>query len=147
VAPDLGASKLAREYADLLDLPVAYIHKVRHSGKDVSVGEVTGTVRGRAPVLVDDMISTGGTIVSAIKALMAEGCRPQFTVVATHGLFKGDAQKKLASLPVERILVTDSVHFSLDGSVPITRLSLKKMLGDTIAHLHKDFFGESIRTS
>ena len=68
VAPDLGAAKLAERYAEPLGLPVAVVHKSRISGSEVSVGRITGEVESRKPIIVDDMISTGGTQKAAIDA-------------------------------------------------------------------------------
>jgi ribose-phosphate pyrophosphokinase len=62
VSPDLGAVKMAEHYAKLLDLPVAIIHKTRLSGAEVSVQRIVGDVRDKQVLIVDDMISTGGTI-------------------------------------------------------------------------------------
>ena len=62
VSPDLGAVKMAERYAKLLDLPVAIVHKTRISGAEVSVQRIVGDVRDKQVLVVDDMISTGGTI-------------------------------------------------------------------------------------
>ena len=109
VAPDMGAAELAERYAEPLGLPVAVVHKARISGSEVSVGSVTGEVQGRKPIIVDDMISTGGTQKAAIDALVEAGCEPEITVVASHGLFAGPAEDELLDAPVERYIVTDSV--------------------------------------
>ena len=65
VAPDLGAVKLAESYGELLSRPIAIAHKIRISGEEVRVRGIVGEVGGRAPIIVDDMISTGGTIEAA----------------------------------------------------------------------------------
>jgi ribose-phosphate pyrophosphokinase len=135
VAPDLGAVKLAQRYADRLALPIAYIHKARYSGQKVRVLDVIGEVRGRAPVVVDDMISTGGTMVSAIRALLSKGCLPQVTIVASHTLLAGDAVRQLADLPVSRIFTTDSVALPTHNGLPIEVVGLHGMLAETIQRL------------
>jgi len=81
VAPDLGAVKLAERYGELLRRPIAIAHKTRLSGEEVRVRGIVGEVGGRAPIIVDDMISTGGTIEAAAAALIAAGCLPEITVV------------------------------------------------------------------
>jgi ribose-phosphate pyrophosphokinase len=86
------------------------------------------------------MISTGGTMVSAIEALLEKGCLPQVTVVASHGLLVDDAVQRFASLPVQRIVLTDSVYQSKEVSLPIEVVSLKEMLADTIRRLHGGSF-------
>lgn len=108
VVLDMGVAELAERYAEPLGLPVAVIYKARISGSEVSVGSMTGEVRDRRPIIVDDMISTGGTQRAAIYALLEEGCEPEITVVASHGSFAG-SEEDLSDAPVERYIVTDSV--------------------------------------
>jgi ribose-phosphate pyrophosphokinase len=138
VAPDLGAVKMARAYSRLLDLPVAYVHKTRLSGSAVQVREVVGRVEGRSPVLVDDMISTGGTLISAMKAFLERGCLPRFTIAATHGLLVGDAVQRLASFPLSRVILTDSIEKTGFGSLPVHVVSLKKTLAEAMQKLMSD---------
>jgi hypothetical protein len=76
VAPDLGASKLAERYAQILEAPVAVVQKTRLGPSEVRATAVIGDVSGRSPVIVDDMISTGGTIEAAVKALLRPGRSP-----------------------------------------------------------------------
>ena len=109
VAPDLGAAKLAREYARLLSLPVAVVHKVRTSGTDVSIERVAGEVRGRRPIIVDDMISTGGTIVAAAAAVRAEGSDGDLIVAATHAVLVPGALDRLRAGGVRELIVTDTL--------------------------------------
>lgn len=135
VAPDLGAAKLAQRYAEFLDLPVAYVHKVRHSGREVSVRSVIGEIEGRSPILIDDMISTGGTMISAIEALLEKGCRPNITLAASHALLAGPAVARLRDLPVRKILTTDSVPRPA-SVLPMEIVSLDQLLAETISRLH-----------
>src|SRR5919112_2293470 len=89
VAPDMGAAELAGRYAESLELPVAIVHKARLGGSEVSAGSITGEVRGRMPIIVDDIIDTGGTTRAAVEAVLEAGWEPQVTAVASHGLFVG----------------------------------------------------------
>jgi ribose-phosphate pyrophosphokinase len=139
VAPDLGAVKLAHRYADVLHLPVAYIHKERSSGIKVTTRRVIGEVKGKAPVVVDDMISTGGTIHSALETLLDLGCLPDLTVVATHGLFVGNALDRIASVPIQRVLVTDSVPQAQGPKQPLALTSIANLLAETIKRLHETY--------
>jgi ribose-phosphate pyrophosphokinase len=102
VAPDLGAAKLADHYARLLELPVAIVHKTRLSAEEVSVRRITGEVHNRVPVVVDDMISTGGTVCAALEGVRAAGSRPDAMVVVTHALLVGPAVERLNALSLGR---------------------------------------------
>lgn len=137
VAPDVGAAKLADRYARLLDMPVAIVHKTRISGREVATRGVTGDVEGRQPLIVDDMISTGGTIEAASRALAAAGSLPVTAVAVTHGLFVGDAGQRLAALGARRFLVTDSV--APPGlRLPVEVVSVAPLLARAIQNLHED---------
>ena len=137
VAPDMGAAELAERYAEPLELPVAIIHKARIGGSEVSVGSVTGEVRGRKPIIVDDIIDTGGTTKAAVDALLEEGCEPEVMAVASHGLFVGSAEENLREAPVERYIVTDSVPPPELG-LPLEVVSLAPLLASAIDRLHND---------
>jgi ribose-phosphate pyrophosphokinase len=132
VAPDLGAIKLAHRYADYLELPVTYAHKLRISGDTVEVRQLIGEVKGCLPVLVDDMISTGGTMVAAVEALLEQDCLPEVVIVATHGLLVGDAIEQLGSLPIKALVTTDSIRQSEKGSLPWEVISISQLLADAI---------------
>ena len=137
VSPDLGAVKMAERYAKLLDLPVAIIHKTRISGAEVSVQRIVGDVRDKQVLVVDDMISTGGTIEKAIKALLEAGCLSSgIRVAASHGLLVGPAAERLGNLPIEKIYVSDSVPTPDRFPVPIEVSSLAGLLAETIQRLH-----------
>lgn len=109
VSPDLGAVKRAETYSRLLGVPMAVVHKSRQSGAEVSVQGLVGEVKGLRPIVVDDLISTGGTVAAAAEALVAAGCEPEVTVAATHALMVGPAVERLKAVPVVRLISTDSV--------------------------------------
>src|SRR5208282_1270321 len=95
------------------------VHKRRLSGETVEARGVVGNVRGLSPVMVDDMISTAGTIEAAMNAVLAEGATPGATVVATHALLVGPAVKRLSPLPIKRIVVSDSVELHASLPMPV----------------------------
>ncbi|MHB8874243.1 MAG: ribose-phosphate diphosphokinase [Myxococcaceae bacterium] len=135
VSPDLGAVKLAERYARLLDLPVAVVHKVRLGGADVAARGVMGEVKGRSPIVVDDMISTAGTIVAAIEALRHAGCADDISVAATHALLVGPAVERLKPLPIARLVTTDSVPPPSGLPLPIELVSVAPVLADAVRRL------------
>jgi ribose-phosphate pyrophosphokinase len=138
VAPDLGAVKLANRYSQRLGCPVATVYKTRLSGREVKVQQIVGDVRDRKPFIVDDMISTGGTVAAAVRALLAAGCRPDVTVVATHGVFTDQAADTLRALPIGRIVTTDSVTPRKDLALPVQIVTVAPLLADVIARLDRD---------
>jgi ribose-phosphate pyrophosphokinase len=139
VAPDLGAVKLAERFAKLLDLPVAVVPKVRLSGSEVRAQGVLGDVRDLAPMIVDDMISTGGTIEAAIRALAAAGaCAAEVTVVATHALLVGPAAERLEAAGVRRLIATNSVAAPSKLRLTVETVDLAPLLAEAIRRLHGD---------
>ncbi len=135
VAPDLGAVKLAERYAALLDTPVAIVRKHRESGSSVHAKELIGDVADRRPIIVDDMISTGGTIEAAAGVLLDHGAIPEIDVAATHGPLVPSAIRRLHALPIRRLLVTDSVA-QHDAFAEVHTIA--PLLTDTIRRLHED---------
>jgi ribose-phosphate pyrophosphokinase len=107
------------------------------SGDQVRAERVVGDVRGRRPLLIDDMISTGGTIEAAANSLIAAGCIPEMTVAATHGLLVGNAPSRLSALPIRRLITTDSVSRSSTPSLPVDVVGIGSLLGEAIDRLHE----------
>jgi ribose-phosphate pyrophosphokinase len=135
VAPDLGAVKLAERYAALLARPVAIVRKTRVSGAAVRAEELVGDVEGRSALVVDDMISTGGTVEAAAGVLRAHGARADVVVAATHGLLVAPAPQRLAAV-ASRLVVTDSLPGLHRHELPVEVQSIAALLADAIGRLH-----------
>ena len=110
VAPDAGGGKLARRFADRLDADIAFIDKRRPKGThNVAVAtEVVGDIEGRTCVLVDDMIDTASTVVSAANLLIDRGATDVY-IAATHGLLTGPAVDRLKNGPIREVVVTNTL--------------------------------------
>ena len=96
------------------------VGKRRRDGAHVEVGEVIGVVAGRPCVIVDDMITTGGTIVACADALRAAGATPGFLVAAVHGVLVAGAREALAAAGVRGLVLTDSIPLPAGAASPPT---------------------------
>ena len=109
VSPDAGRVRMASEYAHALGLQVAVLHKQRESGSATRVTHLVGEVRDRSCLIIDDMISTGGTIAEAVTTLLEAGARPDITIAATHGLLLESVRDRLGHPAIRAVFVTDSI--------------------------------------
>jgi ribose-phosphate pyrophosphokinase len=138
VSPDAGRVRMATEYARLLGAPVAVLHKERASGVETRITRLVGDVRDRPCLIIDDMISTGGTIAESVEALLDAGARPEIIVAATHGLLLAGAREKLARTVTRGVLVTDTVappahdwpQLRVVSVAPLIASSLRRFLSD-----------------
>jgi ribose-phosphate pyrophosphokinase len=139
VAPDLGAVRLAEHYATLLDTSVAVVRKTRKTPTQVRAEELTGDVDGRAVIIVDDMISTGGTIQAAARVLLDHGSTPEIVVAVTHALLIDPAAERLAALPLSALFITDSLaQQETTPALPVRVHSIAPLLADAVGRLHRD---------
>ena len=137
-ASDANAVRLASRYAHRLKTSVVVLHKQRESGTETKVTHLVGDVRDRPCLIVDDMISTGGTIAEAIEALLESGARPEITVAATHGLLLTGAREKLSHEAVRELLVTDTVPVAMDGWPQLRVISVAPLLARALKRLMAD---------
>ena len=135
VSPDLGGVKRATEVGERLGRPVAVCVKRRTNGTSVAITQVIGTVRDRACLIVDDMITTGGTIVEAVKALRAEGARDAMVVMASHGVLVPGSREKLRAAGVMEVLVSDTIAVESSAELPVTRVAIAPLLADVVERL------------
>jgi len=108
VAPDKGALDLAGRVSRQYHLPLAYMEKSRPRAEEVEITKLVGDVRGKKAVIVDDMISTGRTVIKASQQLLESGAK-EVNVIATHGLFSGSAIEDLERSGITSISVTNSL--------------------------------------
>lgn len=110
VSPDAGFISRAEELADLFKThpKVAWIDKTRPHPNVAIAKRLHGDIRGGKILVVDDMIDTGGTISEAVKVISQDGPRT-IRIAATHGIFSGEARDRLSRLPIEEILITNTL--------------------------------------
>jgi ribose-phosphate pyrophosphokinase len=146
VAPDLGAVKRARTLSRQLERDMALCLKQRHSGSEVEVTGVVGNVAGRSCVIVDDMISTGGTVAECARALREAGAREIVAVVATHAVFAPGALSRLTGADVSRVVVTDSVAPADAVAHEATQVRIVSIAPLLTQVIHRITTGDSLRT-
>jgi ribose-phosphate pyrophosphokinase len=135
VAPDAGALRMATDYAHRLKGTVAILHKRRESGTGTHVTHLVGDVRDKHCLIVDDMISTGGTLASGIEALLNAGARPHLTIAATHGLFLPGARQKLAHEAVKGVVITDTIAGAPSDWPVLQVISIAPVVAEAIKRL------------
>jgi ribose-phosphate pyrophosphokinase len=140
VAPDAGGGKLAYRFARRLDADIAFIDKRRPKGThNVAVAtELVGNVDGRTCILVDDMIDTAGTVVSASELLIDRGASEVF-IAATHGLLSGPAVDRLKNAPIREVVVTNTLPIPDDKRFDNLRvLSIAPLVAEAIDAVFED---------
>jgi hypothetical protein len=99
LSPDVGSTKIGRAFAKRLDVDLAIVDKRRSEKDNVDVMNVIGDVRGRDVVILDDMITTGGTLVKAARAVQEKGAT-SVVACATHAVLAGDACRLIMDSPI-----------------------------------------------
>ena len=142
VSPDLGNAKEAAHFARLLGIPVAAGAKQRFPDDRVTISAVIGEIEGRDVIVLDDEIAKGSTVMELLDRLR-ERKAASIRVACTHGLFSGDALRRLASQDdVGEIVCTNTVPIPPDKRVPMLRiLSIAPALAEAIRRIHH---GESV---
>ena len=140
VSPDAGRVKVAERYAQHLDADVAFINKRRPKGVDnVAIAkEVIGDVEDRHCVIIDDMIDTAGTIVSAAEILFERGATDVWAM-ATHGVLSGPAVDRLKNSPITRVVITNTLPIPSEKQFDkLEVLSVAKIIADALDAVFED---------
>jgi ribose-phosphate pyrophosphokinase len=141
VSPDAGRIKVAEQWSNRLGgAPLAFIHKTRdiHRPNESVANRVVGEVKGRTCVLVDDMIDTGGTIVKAAEALMAEGASG-VVIAATHAILSEPAVDRLKNCHATEIVVTNTLPIPDERRFDkLTVLSIAPLVSRAIREVFED---------
>lgn len=153
VSPDSGRVKQASKYARHLDAEVAFVHKRRRVdvADEVSALQVVGDVEGRHCVIVDDMIGTAGTIVTAAELLKERGA-VSVRAMSTHAILPPPAADRIKNAPLEEVVVTNTLPVPAEAAdLPNLKiLSIAPLLADTLKAIFMDtsvssiFMGENV---
>src|SRR5581483_2860344 len=138
VSPDVGGVARANDFRQRLGLPLAIIAKHRPTPDHVEVVEMVGDVQGRPAILLDDMISTGATMIEAAHELHVRGATKVYAC-ATHGLFAAEALAALARAPVEQWVVTNTIPPPGGAELPTLQvIDVAPLLAESIRRIHEN---------
>ncbi len=137
VSPDVGNVKMARAYAKRLDADLAIVDKRRIGPEDTEAVHVIGDVENRNCLILDDMISTGGSMMEAVRIVRDHGAKNAY-LMATHGIFCENALEQMASVEIAECIITDTISPSDDYPDFIRVLSISELLGEAVLRIHED---------
>ncbi len=151
VTADLGFAKKARNYAQVLHVPMAFIEK-RRASNDAKAQALTliGDVNERDVIIVDDEVDTGGSITQAVNLVKSSGAR-HVDLSFVHPVFSLNAAERIAALPVKEVITTDTVPIAPEKRAlfgdRLTLLSVSSLVGEVILRANEgrsvgEMFGE-----
>src|SRR5690242_15435843 len=133
VSPDVGGVVRARGLAKRINTPLAIIDKRRERAGDSEVMNVIGDCAGFTCILIDDLVDSGGTLVNAADALLANGAKDVYAYI-THGVLSGGAAARIGSSKLKELVVTDSIQATdaVKKTANIRMLSIADLISEAI---------------
>lgn len=136
VSPDIGGVSRTRNFANLLDLPIAIIEKRRPKANVSEVMNVIGDIEGKNAILVDDIVDTAGTITKAAQVLKEFGAKSVYAC-ATHGVLSGPAIQRIEDSVIEKFVFTDTIPFTEEKLIDkIEVVSIAPIFAEAIRRIH-----------
>jgi len=139
VAPDAGFVGPARKYARMLNVPLAIADKRRtaHDEKP-TVDSIIGSVKGKRALIVDDFVTSGGTLCAVSERLLAEGASEVYAAVS-HGVLGERAARSLEQSGLQELLITDTIeHPSKELPDKVTVVSVAPLFAEAIRSIHRE---------
>jgi ribose-phosphate pyrophosphokinase len=139
VSPDVGGVVRARSLAKRINTPIAICDKRRERAGESEVMNVIGDVKGKRCILIDDIVDSGGTLVNAAQALLAEGALEVMAYI-THGVLSGGAISKITNSALKTLVITDTIQptEAVKAAQNIRVLSVAPLLGEAIARTARE---------
>jgi ribose-phosphate pyrophosphokinase len=138
VSPDAGGVGRANKFRERIGAGLAIIAKQRPEPDVAEVVEMVGDVDGKTAIIVDDMISTGGTLVEAARTLCDRGAKCVYAC-ATHGIFAGTPFGQIAESALQEIVVTNTIPLPAEAAAArIGVISVAALFAEAIMRIHKD---------
>ena len=136
VAPDVGGTRMARAYSKLLQSSFAIVDKRRESASSTHVMNIIGEVEGKNVLMVDDLISTGGSLVEAARALKRAGAL-EIDAAVVHPVLAGPAIERIRQSDISKLVVTNSIPLAGEKRIDkIEQVSVAPLLAEAIARIH-----------
>lgn len=136
VSPDAGGVGRAQDFRTRAKGSLAIISKQHPDADKTEMLDIVGDVEGKTAVIVDDMISTGGTLVEAAKLLKSRGAEKIY-VCATHAIFAGNALEMIAESEIDELIVTDTIPLPASAPSKVSVVSVAPLLAEAIMRTHK----------
>ena len=130
LSPDIGAAGRAKMVGEVMGGPYDHLEKTRLSGTDVRIAPAKADVKGKKVLIVDDMISTGGTIIAAAYALREAGAAG-ISVACTHGVFVNNAIEKFTGSSLDALLSCNTLNN------PVSHISVASLIAEAIKDAQK----------
>ena len=132
VSPDHGGVKRARNLAEILNAPIAIIDKRRVRPNEAEAMNLIGEVSGKTTIVIDDMVDTGGTLVTGIDMLKQKGATDIYCAI-THPVLSNPAIDRIQSSQITKLICTDTIELEEEKKIDkIEVVSIKNMIADVI---------------
>lgn len=139
ISADAGGVKKAEKLATRLDLPLGVMYKRRPSHNIAEMTTFIGDVEGKTPIIIEDLIDTGGSLMQVCRALLERGANPEIHILTSHGVFSDPAIERMGFDAIKEIVITNSIALPAHKMIPkMTVLSIAPLLGDAIRRIHHD---------
>ncbi|WZL72823.1 ribose-phosphate diphosphokinase [Clostridiaceae bacterium 35-E11] len=138
VSPDLGSVTRARNFANLLDAPIAIIDKRRPKANVSEVMNIIGDINGKNVILIDDMIDTAGTITQGAKALKDFGAKEVYAC-CTHPVLSGPAMERIHDSVIKELVILDTIPLPKEKELSnIKVLSVAGIFAEAIRRIYEN---------
>ncbi len=137
VAPDTGGVKTAYSYSQMLGCGLAIAAKQRKNARDVETIDIVGDIAGKDAVLIDDLVTTAGTLCGAAQLLKKHGAR-SIRAAVTHSLLTDEGCERIRRSGIDQLIVTDSLPPRNWDNVPVRTLPVAELLAEAILRIHNN---------
>jgi ribose-phosphate pyrophosphokinase len=139
VSPDVGGVVRARALATRLNTDLAIVDKRREKAGVSEVMNIIGEVDGRACILIDDIVDSGGTLCNAAEALLNNGATEVYAY-ATHGVLSGKAMDRIQKSRLKSMVVTDSIEATpeMKTCTNLRTITIAPLLGEAMRRINNE---------